>query len=160
MTADDVARRVELSRLLDELGPMLLLPVDWERIAIELEFVERGDDTAVARLSQITFEARIERRFHGGRADSTLPPTKQTSALPWVGLVCGGLLLAVGGSLGGGAVFVGVALLGVFVFGIAMAGSRVAHRNLGRPETSPADDPTPAPPEVDALIASIRRTAT
>ena len=98
----------------------------------------------------------MHRRFRGGRARSTLPPTKRTSALPWVGLVCGGLLLAVGGALGGGPVLVGVALLGLFVFGIAMAGSRVTHSRPAASGASPAEAPVPPPDSVRDEIGRLR----
>ena len=152
MTETD--RAAELRRLLDDLVVMELPPGEWASVEAELRDVAADAPNAVERVSQVVFEARVQRRFHGGRAASTLPPTKQTSALPWVGLVCGALLLAVGGALGGGPVLVGVALLGVFVFGIAMAGSRVAHSRLpARPE---AERPVPAPPAVAALIDDLR----
>ena len=160
MTTDDTARRVELARLTDELAAMRLLPESWKSIAAELRHVAGGDLTAVDRLSQITFEARIEQRFHAGRASSTLPPTKQTSALPWVGLVCGALLLAVGGSLGGGPVLIGVALLGLFVFVIALAGSRVAHRHLDATRADAGEaavEAIPMPADVAAAVEAAHR---
>ncbi len=152
----------ELERVLDELLEARLLPGDWAMIGVELQAVveERGDTghrpEAVHRLAQVTFEARIQQRFHGGRSATTLPPTKQTSALPWVGLVCGGVLLLVGGSLGGGPVFVGVALLGLFVFGIAMAGSRVAHRHVPTPDDGPSEAPVAMPEDVAVLVRRLR----
>lgn len=154
------ATRAELARLLVELESMRLPPEAWSAIEVELRAVRTGEDSAVDRLSQTTFEARVQHRFQGGRASSTLPPTKQTSALPWVGLVCGGLLLAVGGALGGGAVFVGVALLGLFVFGIAMAGSRVAHRRPNATVLTPDRPAVAMPDEVKELIRSLRSSGT
>ena len=106
--------------------------------------------------SQVVFEARVQARFQAGRAASTLPPTKQTSALPWVGLVCGALVLVVGGALGGGPVFVAVALLGLFVFGIALAGSRVAHRSGAEAARQPAEPAEPVPAAVVARIDELR----
>ena len=99
----------EWDQLIDELAGMRLAPTEWTALGNQLDSLDAAD---VDALSQVVFEARIQRRFHGGRAASTLPPTKRTSALPWVGLVCAALLLAVGGALGGGPVLAGVAVLG------------------------------------------------
>ena len=142
----------ERGQLLDELAAMRLQPAEWADLGDELRAVSAHDRDALA---QVVFEARVHRRFHGGRARSTLPPTRKTSALPWVGLVCGGLLLAVGGALGGGPVLVGVALLGIFVFAVAMAGSRVTH---ARPAASGGSttEPVPPPDFVREEIARLR----
>ncbi len=146
-----------LGRALDDLVPMRLPPSGWDSVGAALRAVDRDDPDAGARVAQVVFEARVQARFRGGRAASTLPPTKQTSALPWVGVVCGGLVLAVGGALGGGAVFVAVAALGLFVFGIALAGSRVAHRRTSAVTgAAPVDAPEPMPPEVADLVRTLR----
>lgn len=131
----------DVSALLDQLTGLRLGTEQWAEVEGELRSLDPSSPDAV-RLSQIVFEARVQSRFQGGRSTTTLPPTKQTSALPWVGLVCALVLLAVGGALGGGLVFVGVVMLGVFVFGIAMAGSRVAHRS----PTSPVVEEVPVEP--------------
>jgi hypothetical protein len=138
----------EVRRLLDDLAAMRLPASEWVRIE---ESLHAGEP-----ISQVVFEARVHRRFHGGRSASTLPPTKRTSSLPWVGLVCGALLLAVGGALGGGPVLVGVALLGLFVFGIAMAGSRVTHARVGERTTSAAEPAVPMPPSTAAVVDGLR----
>lgn len=156
MTAPEPAG--ELRRLLDDLAAMHLRPEEWATIESELRAVDGSAPDAVERLTQVVFEARVQRRFQAGRATSTLPPTKQTSALPWVGLVCGGLLLAVGGALGGGPVLIGVALLGVFVFGIAMAGSRVTH-SRGFAAEDPVAPPVPMPRSVATVVGQLRREA-
>ena len=145
----------EIRHLLDDLAAMRLPPSEWAGIEAALREVPTGAG-AEERISQVVFEARVHRRFHGGRAASTLPPTKRTSALPWVGLVCGALLLAVGGALGGGPVLVGVALLGLFVFGIAMAGSRVTHARAGERTTEPTEPAVPMPPSTAAVVDALR----
>lgn len=156
-------RAAEIRRQLDDLGRMHLRPSEWIAAEEELRAVADGAPDSVERVSQVVFEARIKNRFQAGRAASTLPPTKQTSALPWVGLVCGALLLAVGGALGGGTVLIGVALLGVFVFGIAMAGSRVTHArpsagsSTGKP--TPEEPATPMPASVAAVVDRLRPPA-
>ena len=141
----------ERGQLLHELAAMRLQPSEWAELGDRLRAVSEHDLDALA---QVVFEARVHQRFHGGRARSTLPPTRRTSALPWVGLVCGGLLLAVGGALGGGPVLVGVALLGLFVFAVAMAGSRVTH---ARPPASGAPTTEAPVPPPDAVRDEIDR---
>ena len=143
----------ERGQLLDELAAMRLQPSEWADLGDRLRVVSGQDLDA---LSQVVFEARVHRRFHGGRARSTLPPTKRTSVLPWVGVVCGGLLLAVGGALGGGPVLVGVALLGIFVFGVAMAGSRVTHSRPAASGAPAAEPPVPPPDPVRQEIDRLR----
>ena len=143
----------ERGQLLDELEAMRLAPTEWADLRERLRAVSGHDPDALA---QVVFEARVHRRFHGGRARSTLPPTRRTSALPWVGLVCGGLLLAVGGALGGGPVLVGVALLGLFVFAVAMAGSRVTHSRPAARGAPAAEAPVPPPDAVREEIDRLR----
>ena len=146
----------EVRRLLDDLAAMRLPVSEWAAVEEALRAVEPGAAGSDERISQVVFEARVHRRFHGGRAASTLPPTKRTSALPWVGLVCGALLLAVGGALGGGPVLIGVALLGLFVFGIAMAGSRVTHARAGERTTEVAEPVVPIPRSTSAVVDALR----
>lgn len=143
----------EWHQLLDELARMRLPPAEWSELGRRLDSL---DDADVGALSQVVFEARVQQRFQGGRAASGLPPTKRTSALPWVGLVCAVLLLAVGGALGGGPVLAGVAVLGLLVFVVAMAGSRVTH---ARPKTrtgAPSDPPVPPSEPVSRRLAELR----
>lgn len=117
--------------LLDELEAMKLTAQEWDSVHADLvELRTDPDDSPEAsRLSHIVFEAKVRQRFHAGRSSSSLAPTKQTSALPWVGLVCAALLIAVGDLLGGGIILVAIVVLSVGVLGVAVAGSRVAHRN-------------------------------
>lgn len=121
----------ECGQLRNDLASLRLTAAAWDRLAALADDVDPSDATTLAPLSQAVFEARVQRRFAQGRATSTLPPTKQVSILPWVGLACGGLLLAVGASLGGGLVSLAVGLLSLGVFVVAFAGSRVAHRHRG-----------------------------
>lgn len=150
-------RDVELARLLDDLSRFRLTETEWQEVHGALAEIGGADETVVDRVSQVVFEANIQGRFHGGRARSSLPPTKQTSALPWVGLLCALLLLAVGGALGGGVVLLIVAALAVGVFVVAFAGSRVAHRDR-TPDTvgEPSEPPVAAPPPVVVEISRLR----
>lgn len=141
----------DVESLLDDLAAMSLATQEWAAIDAQLATLDPADPDE-DELAQVVFEARVQQRFHAGRASSTLPPTKQTSALPWVGAVCGLLLLVVGGLLGGGAVLVGVALLGLGVFAVAFAGSRVAHR---RAETT--EEVEPAVPMPEAVRSTVDR---
>ncbi len=156
MSTTPERQAVELSRLLDDLSRLRLPAADWEAVEADLGAVPAGSDEVVERVSQIAFEANVQGRFHGGRAPSSLPPTKQTSALPWVGLFCALLLLAVGGALGGGVVLLVVAALAVGVFVVAFAGSRVAHRSRSGDNDEPVVPAVAAPSTVVAEISRLR----
>lgn len=144
-----------LPGLLDEVAAARFVPEDWRAVEAALASLESGSPSAVTELGQVVFEARVRRRFAGGRAGASVAPTKQTSVLPWVGLVCGGLLAGMGTLLGGGVILVGIGALGLFVFGVAFAGSRVAHRQ--RPSSDePLPDPVGPPPAVQAAVARLR----
>ncbi len=153
----------DLDRVLGELRRLRAAPADWDEIAARLDAVGAAaggvrppaDHPAVAALAGAAFEARVRSRFAGPRRSGDVLPTKQTSVLPWVGLVCGGLLAAVGTLLGGGVVLAGVVVLAAGVFGIAFAGSRVAHRS--RPDDDPGEEPVAIPDEVARRVAGISR---
>lgn len=145
----------ELRRLRTELRASRLRRDDWDAIAGLLDRVADGDEAALDELSTLVFEAKVRGRFVGSRGVAGLEPTKQTTVLPWVGLICGALLFGVGALLGGGPILVGVAVLSLFVFGVAFAGSRVAHRPRSGERDAAADDDVPpvtAPPEVLARL--------
>lgn len=150
-------RDAELTRLLSEVRSLRLRPDDWDRVDGHLAAIENGDHARVDDLSRAMFEARVRGRFSGPRGSAGVVPTKQTSVLPIVGIVCGGLLVAVGALLGGGPILWGIVALGVFVFAIAFAGSRVAHRPRRGDE---ADDvaPVPIPDTVALRVNAIGRT--
>lgn len=148
---------IELARLLDDLSRLRLTASEWDAVHSSLRAIDDHGPEVVERVSQVVFEANVQGRFHGGRARSTLPPTKQTSALPWVGLFCALLLLAVGGALGGGVVLLIVAALAAGVFVVAFAGSRVAHRDRARGTSDePTEPPVAAPSAVVAEITRLR----
>lgn len=155
MSATD--RDAELARLLSEVRSLRLRPDDWDSIDDHLAAIEAGDRSRIDQLSQDVFEARVRGRFDRRRAGAAVVPTKQTSALPWVGLVCGALLVAVGALLGGGLILWGIVGLGVFVFGIAFAGSRVAHRDRGGDAEADVVEPVPIPDAVALRVNAIGR---
>lgn len=156
MTTPASGRDQRLEHVLRELDATRLSPVDWAAVDDLLEQIESGHDV-IDQLTTLLFEAKVRTRFSGQRASASLPPTKQTSILPLVGVVCGGLLVGVGALLGGGVILAGIVALGVFVFGIAFAGSRVAHRD----EPGTGDEETvavePMPAEVTRRVATLRR---
>ncbi len=149
-------RDAELQRLLGEVPALRLRPDDWAEIDRLLAEIEHGRAELVDELSQQVFEARVRRRFQGTRSGADVVPTKQTSVLPWVGLVCGALLVAVGALLGGGLILVGIVVLGAFVFGIAFAGSRVAHRNRHDQDEEITEPPVPIPDDVAVRVHAMR----
>lgn len=150
-------RDAELARLLTEVRSLRLQPDDWDLVDGHLAAVESGDRSRIDDLSRAVFEARVRGRFSGPRGSAGVAPTKQTSVLPIVGLVCGGLLVGVGALLGGGPILWGIVALGVFVFGIAFAGSRVAHRPRGAADDEDAVEPVPIPDEVALRVNAIGR---
>jgi hypothetical protein len=157
----------EASTTLDELRRAHLEPGEWAAVRAATEQLEsalvRDGDAAVreamVRLSRAAFAGKVRRRMpSGGVAAPGVAPTKQTSALPAVGFVCGGILLGTGWSLGGGLVLAGCALFAIFIFGVAFAGSRVAHR---APVTVPIDTAIAVPDDVrvaiDRAAANLRK---
>ena len=85
--------------------------------------------------------------------------TKQTSALPAVGAVCGVLLCGLGYLIGGGLVLVATAAFGLFIFGVAVAGTRTnAERTedrLARRASPTREALEPPPVAVVQAIVSI-----
>jgi hypothetical protein len=149
-------RAAELARLLSEVRSLRLRPDDWDTVDGHLAAIESGDRARIDQLSQAVFEARVRGRFSGPRGSAGVAPTKQTSVLPVVGVVCGGLLVAVGALLGGGPILWGIVALGVFVFGIAFAGSRVAHRHRGEGDGDGVPS-VPIPDQVALRVNAIGR---
>ncbi|HEX4901911.1 MAG TPA: hypothetical protein VFV42_03820 [Acidimicrobiales bacterium] len=153
----ETERGAELARLLTELRSLRLQPGDWDVVDEHLAAIEAGDDARVDALSQHVFESRVRGRYSGPRVGGDVVATKQTSVLPVVGLVCGGLLVAVGALLGGGEILVGIVVLGLFVFGVAFAGSRIAHRSRGSDQAETGDPPVPIPDQVALRVNALGR---
>lgn len=141
--------------LLDDLAGLSLTATEWRGVHDELAAID-PDSIDMTKLSQIVFEAKVRQKFHAGRSASSLAPTKQTSALPWVGAACGLLLLVVGTLLGGGAILVGVVALSLGVLGVAVAGSRVAHRRIDAKSDAEIVETRPAPAFVLSTVEELR----
>jgi hypothetical protein len=146
----------EAHRTIADLRAARLEPQDWEGVKDALDELiaaaTEGNETAVRAtllaLSRTAFAGKVRRRMPaGGVSAPAVVPTKRTSALPVVGIVCGALLLAVGWQLGGGVVLAGCAVFALFIFGVALAGSRVAHDRPGRADR-PIDSAVAAPAAV------------
>jgi len=83
-------------------------------------------------ISQATFEGKVRGRLAGAnRAAAYVAATKETSALPWVGLVSAVILVVVGYLIGGWVIAGGTLVLAVLVAAVAYAGS---HTNRARQE--------------------------
>lgn len=130
---------------------MRLTESEWADVHDELAALQ-GSAPDLTRQTQIVFEAKVRQKFHAGRSSSTLAPTKQTSALPWVGAICGLMLLVVGALLGGGAILVVIVVLSLGVMGVAVAGSRVAHRRLDARRDDDVEETVPVPAAVRDIV--------
>lgn len=161
MTED---RLVETRRVLTDLDGKRFDPVGWTEIdaaAQQLETALMNDELLGIRasttlLSQATFEAKVRGKFTRdlrGRGPAPLvAPTKRTSVLPVVGVVCGLPILAIGWLLGGGIVLALAVVFELFILAIALAGSRLAHQPDGVDDGA---EPPTAPPE--AVAERLRR---
>jgi hypothetical protein len=159
MTGDHLA---ETRRVLQELDGKQFDPVGWSEIeaaAQQLESALENEEAVGIRasttlLSQALFEAKVRGRFTRelrGRATApVIAPTKRTSALPVVGLICGLPILAIGWLLGGGVVLAFAIVFEVFILVIAVAGSRLAHEPDGVDDG--AEPPTAPPAPVAARL--------
>ncbi len=130
----------EVRQTLKDLRMARLAATAWPVVAGDLgrlsSAVEQRDDELVHKalvpISQATFEGKVRGRLAGAnRAAGYVAATKQTSALPAVGLISAVVLLLVGYLIGGWLVAAGTAVLSLFIFGVAYAGSR---SNLERVE--------------------------
>ncbi|MGQ0830075.1 MAG: hypothetical protein ACT4OV_00180 [Microthrixaceae bacterium] len=131
----------ETRQILDDLRVARLAATAWPVVAGDLarlaSALDRGDPaavrTALVPISQATFEGKVRGRLAGSnRAAAYVAATKQTSALPLVGLVSAGVLLLVGYLLGGWPVAAGTAAFSLFILGVAYAGSHSNRERLDR----------------------------
>jgi hypothetical protein len=157
--ADSIVR---LRDAMASLRGMALPPLDWIDVARALDTalhaLAKGDDNGVEQtsvaLSNAVFRAKVLVTLGNGRQQApAVAPTKQTAALPLIGVACGLLLLGLGFALGGGVVLAGTATLALFVVGVAVAGSTSVNQRRSRSHTSETETSlTGAPPSViDAL---------
>lgn len=148
----------ELRQTLADLRVAHLAATAWPVIAGDLGrlagAVERRDQERIRKalipITQATFEGKVRGRLAGAnRAAAYVADTKQTSALPWVGLVSAVILVTVGYLLGGWVVAGGTAVFGLFIFAVAYAGSssnrtRVERRHAqGLAPTKERTEPVP-----------------
>jgi hypothetical protein len=171
MVPPDLAE--EVLRSMTDLRRTRLAATAWPVVAGDLgrldAAVDHRDEDAIRAallpISQAAFEGKVRGRLAGAdRTAAFVSVTKKTSALPAVGLVCGGILLLLGYLLGGWLVFLGTAVFALFIFGVAVAGTRT---NLDRTEERRARGQAPtrestefAPPVVVQAIAGIERALT
>jgi hypothetical protein len=158
----------EVRRTLADVRTVRLAATAWPAVAGDLgglaAAVDRSDEAAVRSalvpVSQAAFEGKVRGRLAAAdKPAAMVVATKQTSALPLVGAVCGGLLIVLGYLLGGWLVAAGTAVFALFIFGVALAGTRT---NLDRTQArqarglAPSAEPTePAPRLVAELVTSI-----
>ncbi len=164
----DVER--EARQILTDLRVARLAATAWPVVAGDLArldgALDHGDVDAVRAalvpISQATFEGKVRGRLAGAnRAAAYVTTTKQTSALPVVGVVCATLLMGVGYLLGGWLVAAGTAVFSVFIFAVAYAGSHNNRERLDRRHAeafSPTKERTePAPRVVAEAIENINQ---
>lgn len=153
---------VRLREASGNLRGLTLPPLDWTEVTHVLDrarhALAEGDDNSVEQasvaLSNAVFRATVQVALGDGRQQApAVAPTKQTPALPLIGVACGLLLLGLGFALGGGVVLAGTATLALFVVGVAVAGTTSVNQRRSRSHTSEAGTPSMgAPPSViDAL---------
>jgi hypothetical protein len=128
-----------------------LAPERWEAVGALLDRADAGDRDADRELDHVAFEASVRTKLgpSSGRAPAVVP-SKQTSVLPVVGLVCGVPIVLIGFALGGGIVAVATLAFALFIFGVAMAGSRVTNR----PRPVVVDDAVPMPEAIARRLSS------
>lgn len=155
----------ETRRLLTELDGKRFDPVGWSEVGVAAQHLEEALENrelvaikaATRMLSQAMFEANVRgtftRELRGRQAVPAVVPTKRTSSLPIVGLVCGVPILAIGYLLGGGLLLVLAVIFEVFILVVALAGSRVANRPADVDDG--AEPPTPPPAEISARLERI-----
>lgn len=157
--------RDEARRVLADLEGQRFDPVGWTEVdaaARQLEDALAYDDGVAIRaattlLSQAAFEGKVRGRFTRdlrGRSAPVVAPTKRTSVLPVVGLVCGLPILLIGWLLGGGLVLAFAIVFELFILVVAVAGSRVAHRSPTNPDDG-AEPPTDPPEALSARLDRI-----
>ena len=131
----------EVRQTLADLRVAHLAATAWPVVAGDLgrlaTAVGRVDEESVRKalvpITQATFEGKVRGRLAGAnRAAAYVADTKQTSALPIVGLLSAAILVGVGYLLGGWLVAGATAVLGVFIGAVAYAGSTSNHGRIER----------------------------
>ena len=162
--SDDLPRGLvrEVRQTLGDLRVAHLAATAWPVVAGDLgrlaSAVERRDDEAIRKalvpIAQATFEGKVRGRLAGSnRAAAYVTATKQTTALPAVGLVSAAILIGVGYLIGGWAVAAGTGALALFIFGVAYAGS---HSNRARMERRHAQGLAPTKERTEPVPSVVR----
>jgi len=162
--SDDLPRGLvrEVHQTLGDLRVAHLAATAWPVVAGDLgrlaSAVERRDDEAIRKalvpVAQATFEGKVRGRLAGSnRAAAYVTTTKQTTALPAVGLVSAAILIGVGYLIGGWAVAAGTGVLALFIFGVAYAGS---HSNRARMERRHAQGLAPTKERTEPVPSVVR----
>jgi hypothetical protein len=144
-----------------------LTPVEWDAIGPTLAELDRvladGDQATLEHLSasiaNLAFRGHVRRRLDADRSRApAVVPTKPSRALPAVGIVCGGMLLALGWSIGGTVVLVGTALFALFIMGVAVSGTRSfsARRARSAPDPPLTEFTTGVPAGVVTRVDQLR----
>lgn len=158
----------EVRQTLADLKVARLAATAWPVVAGDLgrldRAVQRADEEAIRKalvpISQATFEGKVLGRLAGSnRAAAYVAQTKQTSILPYVGLLSALILVSVGYLIGGWVVAAGTSVFALFIAGVAYAGS---YQNIARmdrkqaPGLAPTKERTePAPSVVAHAISAI-----
>lgn len=152
----------EVRQTLADLRVAHLAATAWPVVAGDLgrldKAVQRGDDEAVRKalvpIAQATFEGKVRGRLAGAnRAAAYVAATKQTSALPVVGVVSAVVLIGVGYLIGGWAIAAGTAVLAAFIAAVAYAGS---HSNRARLERRHAEGLAPTKERTEPVPRLVR----
>ncbi len=159
--------RAEARRTLADLRSVQLAATAWPAVAGDLgqlaSAIDHDDPDAVrgalVPVAQAAFEGKVRGRLAGAdRRAALVVATKQTSALPAVGALCGAVVVTLGYLLGGWLVAAGTAVFGLFIFGVAIAGTRTTRSRVDarRAGLAPTGERTePAPRMVAAAIREI-----
>jgi hypothetical protein len=152
---------------LRDLRAARLAELAWPAVAGDLArlaaTVERADEVATRQallpIAQLAFEGKVRSRLASAdRRAAVVTATKPTSSLPFVGGVCGVLLMGLGYLLGGGLVLAGTALFALFIFGVALAGTRTnAERTADRRARRASPTRAALGPPPTAVLDAIER---
>jgi len=145
-----------------------LEPARWDEVAHDLHRLETvvraGDAVAMVpvadQIARAGFEGAVRRRLGPRRGSApAVIPTKRSSALPLVGLLCAALIMGLGWAIGGGVVLVATGAFALFILVVALTGTRSAAARSRRARRHGAgdDDAVEASAAVLQGIAEVER---